>query len=225
MINLEQALGIDDSHISFDNELNTPVHSSCIDAIKELQQQSRNNGFDLRIASGFRSFDRQLAIWNAKATGAKAIYDDNNSIVDISRCSEIQLIQSICRWSAIPGASSHHWGSDFDIYDAVSLDDNALQLTDNECLTCFSEFYQWLDSHLHSISGCMFDRPYTEDTGGIGRELWHLSYKPIAEQYRPLVTCDALKVQLEQTDIAVKQSIIDSIEWLYRRYVLNLPHE
>ncbi len=220
---LEQALGIDDSHVNYKNSTGKPLHFECIGAVEALQQQARRHGFDLQIASAFRSFDKQLAIWNAKARGDTVLVDDADNPVDIIQCEPFDIIRYICRWSAIPGASRHHWGCDFDVYDAIALGDKSLQLTDEECNKQFSEFYQWLDDYL-STSECFY-RPYIIDTGGIGREQWHISYRPVAKRYESLMTMSALKTHLEHYEIALKPTILENIEWLYQRYVLNLPHE
>ncbi|MCZ8486094.1 D-alanyl-D-alanine carboxypeptidase family protein [Vibrio lentus] len=34
----------------------------------------------------------------------------------LQRSSEQQKLSAILRWSALPGASRHHWGCDFDVF-------------------------------------------------------------------------------------------------------------
>ena len=90
-------------------------------------------GFDLRVASGFRSFDRQLAIWNGKAAGSRPIHDDVGLPIDRGALGEDELIAAILRFSALPGASRHHWGSDMDVYDAAAVPEGyAVQLSPAE---------------------------------------------------------------------------------------------
>lgn len=221
-VTIEQALGISETHVVIEPQLNKPVHYNCVEPLLELQQNAQRNGFDLQLASGFRSFDRQLLIWNNKANRLTNILDNDDNVIDTSECSDIELIEKICHWSAIPGASRHHWGTDVDIYDAAALGDSQLQLTKHEAQTLFIDFYDWLNEVLMTDTFNDFKRPYSEYKGGIGVEPWHLSYAPVAEQYEEVLNCRQLKQQLIGSDIAIKQAIIDNIGNLYQRYVA--PH-
>ena len=99
----------------------------------QLRALAGKQGFDLRICSSFRSFERQLAIWNNKASGLRPVLDDSGAEININQLGEWQQAQAILRWSALPGASRHHWGTDFDIYDASAIDsDYRIQLTPEE---------------------------------------------------------------------------------------------
>ena len=46
------------------------------EAIARLQADAREAGFALCIASSFRSYQRQRAIWEGKAGGTRPVYDD-----------------------------------------------------------------------------------------------------------------------------------------------------
>ena len=54
------------------------------DAFRRLQLRAREAGFALAIASGFRSYERQLAIFNAKASGERPVHDDAGAAVDMA---------------------------------------------------------------------------------------------------------------------------------------------
>ncbi len=97
--------------------LGVRVHREALEPFRRLQREARTAGFDLRILSGFRSFEEQLAIWNGKATGKRAVLDSAAVPLDITRLSERELVFAMLRWSALPGASRHHWGTDLDVYD------------------------------------------------------------------------------------------------------------
>ena len=45
------------------------VHREVLPALLALQGAAAREGFALEVGSGFRSFGRQLLIWNAKARG------------------------------------------------------------------------------------------------------------------------------------------------------------
>ncbi len=75
----------------------------------------------LEIISSYRDFSRQESIWNRKVSGDLKILDDNERVINPKNYSQEELITKIARFSAIPGASRHHWGTDIDIYDASQI--------------------------------------------------------------------------------------------------------
>ena len=115
-LTLNQLVGLDDTHIMDWN--GTKLHSQVLTSLARLRSDANEAGFDLRVASGFRSFDRQLAIFNGKVRGDRPIYDENGNTIEVDSLSSYDLLCSILRFSALPGASRHHWGTDIDIYDA-----------------------------------------------------------------------------------------------------------
>ena len=64
------------------------VHKDVLDPFLQLQAAARDEGFDLKIFSGFRDFDRQLGIWNSKATGKRAVLDSSAVALNIELLSE-----------------------------------------------------------------------------------------------------------------------------------------
>ncbi|MEE8192443.1 MAG: M15 family metallopeptidase, partial [Gemmatimonadales bacterium] len=98
--------------------LGVPVHRDVVMPLHQLRDAAGKAGFDLQMLSGFRSFEQQLSIWNRKALGKLAVLDSNAVPLDIEKLSEKELVFAILRWSALPGASRHHWGTDLDVYDA-----------------------------------------------------------------------------------------------------------
>ena len=47
--------------------------------------------------------------------------DDLSHPLDVSSLTDKQRIFAILRWSALPGCSRHHWGTDMDIWDAAAV--------------------------------------------------------------------------------------------------------
>lgn len=98
-------------------------------AFLAMQKAAATAGFKLMPASSFRDFSRQQIIWNEKFAGVRTVNDAENRPLDVSGLSEAERCQAILRWSAIPGASRHHWGTEVDYYDPFRLPaDIALQL-------------------------------------------------------------------------------------------------
>ena len=52
------------------------LHTDVFGPFSVLQSAAENEGFDLQVASGFRSYERQLLIWNEKATGKRPLLDN-----------------------------------------------------------------------------------------------------------------------------------------------------
>ena len=196
------------------------VHGAVVEPLNSLCQQAAQNGFDLRLCSSFRSFDRQLIIWNHKLSGLRPVFDDSGARLDLTQLSEWQQIQAVMRWSALPGASRHHWGTDFDIYDAAAVDaDYQIQLVPEEVegSGVFAPFHDWLDSSV--LASADFYRPYAQDLGGIAPERWHISYRPVAEIYAAQLTVEVLAERLASADLVYKETVLARLDELFQRYI------
>jgi len=189
-----------------------------------LRDDAEVAGFDLRVLSGFRSFDRQISIWNRKATGALAALDSAAVPLDIERLSERELTYAILRWSALPGASRHHWGTDIDVYDENARPEGYeidLVPAEVEAGGMFGPFHEWLDERLADETCHGFFRPYDDDRGGVAPERWHLSHAPVAVPHERAFSADHLRTTLSASDIELKDTILDHLEDIYRRFVIN----
>lgn len=196
------------------------VHESVVDPLTALCVQAAKRGFDLRLCSSFRSFDRQLTIWNDKITGLRPVYDDSGTRVDLTQLSDWQQVQAVMRWSALPGASRHHWGTDFDIYDAAAVDASyQIQLVPEEVegSGVFAPLHDWLDTSVLARAG--FYRPYAQDYGGIAPERWHISYRPVADSYAAQLTVEVLAERLNRVDILHKETVLAHLDELFQRYI------
>ena len=71
----------------------------------------------MQPASSFRDFERQQLIWNCKFNGERKVHDDEGNLLDLALLDDWQKAQAILRWSALPGGSRHHWGTEIDIFD------------------------------------------------------------------------------------------------------------
>jgi LAS superfamily LD-carboxypeptidase LdcB len=193
-----------------------------LDPLLFLAERAASAGFILKVASSYRSFDRQLLIWNNKARGLRPVLNDAGDVIDINLLSERDKVFAILRWSALPGASRHHWGTDIDVYGGVHIDpEYQLQLTVAETQGDgpFAEFHRWLDDELAQGNSDFF-RPYAQDRGGIAPEPWHLSYAPLATIFSRQLTQDLLREQLAQTDVELKQTLLDNLDEIYQRFIL-----
>ena len=51
----------------------------------------------------------------------RPLLDANNQPLDALQLGETERLHAILHWSALPGTSRHHWGTDLDIYDPDCL--------------------------------------------------------------------------------------------------------
>jgi len=196
------------------------LHPAVIESFRALKASAANVGLDLQVASGFRNFERQLSIWNRKASGQLIVLDGNSQPIDLSHLTELDRVLSILRWSALPGASRHHWGTDLDVFDAAVLPVGyQIQLTQEESNTMFGKLHHWLDTQMEGSTAEGFFRPYSIDRGGVAPEPWHLSYAPLALDFQRAFSISQLAQILAETDIALKAVILANLDEIYARFI------
>ncbi|MFT5163232.1 MAG: LAS superfamily LD-carboxypeptidase LdcB [Alteromonadaceae bacterium] len=198
------------------------VNSQAQKNLTGLTQAAQAAGFSLKLASSFRPFERQLAIFNGKFNGIRPILDLNADEVDISTMDDWQKCQAILLYSALPGSSRHHWGTDFDFYDGKTLPNGyQLQLIEQEYTGNgpFTPLAQWLITHA-GVHGFYF--PYQQFNGGVASEPWHISYYPLASQYLAQLTVKRLSVLIEHSQICAKATILANMDEIFSRYVNNI---
>lgn len=212
--------GRDYSNITYVKAFDCELHLEVVKPLQKLSQLAASAGQCLQVVSGYRSFDRQLQLWNAKATGQRPVLDANEQVIDLSALSDWEKVQAILTWSALPGASRHHWGTDIDVFNPACLPKNyCLQLTQDEYLQGVQqEFNRWLSEYLDAGDREFF-RPYHRFTGGISPEPWHISYRPLADHFQAAVTVDVLTAALEETDLVLKSTVLNHLDEIVRRYV------
>ncbi|BDF94546.1 MULTISPECIES: M15 family metallopeptidase [Pseudoalteromonas] len=198
------------------------LHKEIIDDFIRLQNAARDAGFTLTIASSFRSFERQALIWNAKFTGQRPVLNKQQQRVDLTSMSEIEKCHAIMLYSALPGTSRHHFGTDLDIFDSAAVaTDYQLQLEPSEYTDTgpFAAMTKWLDIHLEEYG---FYRPYQQDLGGVAPEPWHISHIQQAQQLLQYQSIAVLANIIKRSEIAGKTTILAHLPQLYQRYVLNV---
>ena len=164
-------------------------------AFQALGRRAAERGLDLRVASAFRDYDRQVRIINDKWTGARPVTDGEGRLLDRARHDDEEWLNHILRFSALPGMSRHHWGTDLDVWDASAVDtDYRPLLSPSEYGTSgpFCEMTRWLDELIAAHDAEGFYRPYAADHGGIAPEAWHISYGPAALKYQDMVSAELL---------------------------------
>lgn len=224
----EQLIGLNQDHL-LNVENNTELlgqkfqcHHEVLIPIAKLIRQSEMDGVPLRIVSSYRSFERQAEIWNHKFNNDVELNLRDGTTVNAFELSPKERVDAILHYSAIPGTSRHHWGTDFDVFDAAAIDQGyEVQLTEaefDEKGPC-SSLDEWLDYNLEKFG---FFKPYREDKGGVACEPWHISYQPIASKALEEFPVEFLKETLRQKDIGGKEHVTARLESLARKYVYNI---
>ena len=217
----EQLLGLNGSHL-VDCGDNHRLTDATREAFQAMQRHAMEDGIDLQLVSSFRDFNRQLSIWNRKWQGALPLYDIDDKLLVSTELSDIEKMHAILTWSALPGASRHHWGTDFDVYDRQAVHDwgkpfNLIRSeyqADGPCykLNC------WLQQHAKDYD---FAMPYAKYKGGVAPEPWHLSFKPAADQCIEQLSLPLLRANLEQVELEGKDTVLPHLDEIFKRYTLN----
>jgi LAS superfamily LD-carboxypeptidase LdcB len=201
---------------------NLLIHRDVINPFKALQKKASHAGFNLQIASGFRSFERQRIIWNNKFSGKTTLLAIDETPLLIETLSDIDKLIAILHWSALPGASRHHWGTDFDIYDPSLLPEGKkLQLVCSEYQKSgyFHELNQWLSENMTEFD---FYRPYQNYQGGVAAEPWHISYHPISETCLSALTETVIHDLIMNNNVLGKSLICQQLPMIYKQYICNI---
>ena len=196
------------------------LQAQAMNAFQGLQQSAVKNGFNLQPASSFRDFARQQLIWNGKFNGERKVHDDAGNALDLSRLDDWQKARAILRWSALPGASRHHWGTEIDIFDPDLLPQGqSLQLEpwEYEKGGYFFELSEFLTENLPHFD---FSLPFMQMPAEkkIGREPWHISYIPLAEKAKQLFSAEVLLQAWEKEEIAGKAALQQHFPQIFEQY-------
>lgn len=198
------------------------LHSQAAQALILMREEARMEEININIVSSYRSVEQQLAIWNAKWQGKRPLFNRLSQPIDPLALSDTEKLHAILAFSALPGASRHHWGTDLDVYDrvAVTSANHKLALIADEYQAggpC-AEMAQWLNRNARIFG---FEFPYAKDRGGIAAEPWHISHQETAQFAEQALSLEVLQAQIETLDIAGKPIILENLESIYHRYVLN----
>ena len=219
---LNQLVGRSRDHLTDLLEPPLVLHSEAATPFLALRAAAAADGIDLVAFSGFRDFDRQLAIWNGKFRGQRPLQDRSGQPLDALALAPAERVEAILWWSALPGASRHHWGTDIDVKDATAIAPGyRLQVIPAEYGPGgpFERLTAWLDAHMHDYG---FYRPYARDRGGVRPEPWHLSYAPVALRAGAAHSAACLRETLAAADIDGKAEVLAGLERYFATYVANV---
>jgi LAS superfamily LD-carboxypeptidase LdcB len=198
------------------------LHHAVVEPFLAMRAAAAIDGIELLPVSSFRDFSRQLAIWNGKCRGERELRDSSGALVEAQGLDEDALVGTILLWSALPGASRHHWGTDFDVVDAAAMPAGYRpQLTTEEFAPggVFAKLDAWLAANAQRFG---FYRPYTSWRGGFQPEPWHLSHAAVAEQALQQFSVQVLEQALDAADLAARAAVQRRLPQIVENYVMNV---
>jgi len=222
MLNELELTGRARTHVVQRDDLKAAVHPQALDPFLAMKADAAREGIDMAITSAFRDFTAQQRIWNMKWRGERPLLDAHGCERDRTGLTPRDIVQAILCWSALPGASRHHWGTELDVIDRAGMPEGyRVRLVPSEAEPGgpFHALHCWLDANMHRYA---FFRPYRTYRGGVLPERWHLSYAPVADAALAALTPELLAEALGGSEVMGKELILEDIADLHARYVVNV---
>ena len=210
------------THIVDLGVLKCALHRHVVAPFLSLRRAASSDGFDVVPESSFRDFARQLAIWNGKFLGTRPLLDASGHALDAAQLSPSERVAAILVWSALPGASRHHWGTDLDLIDRKALQPGyRVELTAAEFTPPgpFAPLAEWLEANAARFG---FFRPFRGVLSGVQPEPWHFSFAPVAAQANVALTPAMLRDTLEEAPLLGKECVLEQLDVLHARYVASI---
>lgn len=209
------------THVVDLHEPRCTLHREALPAFLELRRAAAAEGIDLHPVSSFRDFAAQLGIWNEKFAGQRALFDREGRELDAAALTPAELVDAILCWSAVPGASRHHWGTEIDVIDRAAVPEGArVRLLPQEYLSgAFVRLEQWMRDNLERFG---FYRPYATDRGGVAPEPWHISYAPVSVPALAQLTPQVLEGALGDAALSGKEIVLARVADIHARYVASV---
>lgn len=198
------------------------VHQKVVKPLTKLIAALENADLPIKVISHWRSFDHQAAIWQKKWRGERPLLDKHSKPLMIDQLTEQQKLEALCFWSALPGTSRHHWGTDFDIFlsEPIAHGHN-VELVQSEFDNggVCEPLNHWLDKHLTEFD---FYRPYSEYRGGVCPEPWHISYRPVAETLLNEIRATEVALLVRQCNLPGGETLLNELQDYLQNYVFNV---
>lgn len=219
MFNSLELTGRSRAHVREVPELGCILHVQAMAPALAMRAAASAAGIDIGVVSGFRDFERQVAIWNAKYCGERELLDREGRTLAAAHLSATDLIDAILAWSALPGASRHHWGTDIDVIDRAAVPADfqpRLVRAEFDRDGPFARLDTWLADNMAAFG---FFRPYTLDRGGVQPEPWHLSFAPLSVPALAALTPQVLQAALAESAMHGREAVLARLPQIYTRYV------
>ncbi len=221
-MNAQELTGRVRSHVLDNNALQFTAEKETAEAFFAMRAAASAAGFDLIPYSAFRDFNSQARIWNLKYSGQRQLYDPDGQPLNRDALESSELIHCILNWSALPGGSRHHWGTDIDVIDGSVTDKGyQVKLLPDEYNQdgVFHEMNCWLNENLDQYG---FFRPYAEYQGGVCAEPWHISYMPVSGQALVDLKLEMIRDAIQESSLLGKELVLERLPTIFEKYILNI---
>jgi LAS superfamily LD-carboxypeptidase LdcB len=222
MLNDLELTGRARTHVIQRDDLGAAIHTTALEPFLAMKADALRAGIEIAITSGFRDFSAQERIWNLKWSGERPLFDADGNARDHAALAPTEIIEAILCWSALPGGSRHHWGTEIDVVDSAAMPEGyRVQLLPSEAAPggLFHPLHCWLDSNMARYG---FFRPYQTFRGGVHPEAWHLSYGPVSVSALEALTPEILADAVRGSDMFGKDLVLERIDQLYSRYIAKV---
>ncbi|MBI4195974.1 MAG: M15 family metallopeptidase [Betaproteobacteria bacterium] len=222
MLNELELTGRARTHVVQRDDLAAALQRDTLAAFLAMKRAAESEGFGIEIVSSFRDFAAQQAIWDRKYRGERPLYDAHGNVRKHATLTAAELIDAIVCWSAVPGGSRHHWGTEIDVIDRAAVPEGyRVRLLPEETRPggIFHRLHQWLDGNMARFG---FFRPYCTFRGGVLPEPWHLSYAPVSTGALRALTLEIFEEAVRASSILGRSIVLQRVGDLYERYVANV---
>lgn len=177
------------------------LRKETLNAFLQMAAAAQKDGVDLKIASATRNFDYQEDLWDNKWNALPAKMDG------------LTKFQTILEYSAVPGTSRHHWGTEIDFNNA---NPQYFNTKEGEAV------YDWMEKNAASYGFCQtYTAKGPNRPTGYNEEKWHWSYLPLSrgftQDYKRLINEQDIK-GFEGDEYVAGQNLINN-------YVLGINPE
>lgn len=222
MLNELELTGRARTHVVQRDDLKAALQRDTLEPFLAMRDAAMREGIAIRIVSAFRDFAAQQSIWDRKYRGERPLYDADGNVREHAKLSPAELVDAIVCWSAVPGGSRHHWGTEIDVIDGAALPAGyRVRLLPDEAAPggVFHRMHQWLDANMARFG---FFRPYRNFRGGVHPEPWHLSYAPVAVGALQALTPEVFAEAVRSSDMLGRELVLARCGELYLQYVANV---
>jgi LAS superfamily LD-carboxypeptidase LdcB len=222
MLNDLELTGRARTHVVQRDDLHAALLVAALEPFLDMKADAARAGIEIGITSAFRDFAAQQRIWDMKFRGERPLYDAAGRLREHAALTPEALVDAIMCWSAVPGASRHHWGTELDLIDLAALpEDYRVQLipAETEPGGVFHGLRCWLDENMARYG---YYRPYSTFRGGVLPEPWHVSYAPAASAALRQLTPELLSEAIGLSGMLGKDIVLQKLADIHERYVANV---
>ncbi|NOT36863.1 MAG: M15 family metallopeptidase [Saprospiraceae bacterium] len=148
----------------------TYLISEVYEAFIRMANAAESDSVILKILSGTRNFEHQKSLWENKWCGKTKV---NGKKLNILYKDHFSRANKILEYTAPPGFSRHHWGTEIDIN---SVDVEYFETEEG------IKVYSWLLKNAEKFGFCQtYTHKDLRNNKGFNEEKWHWSYSKLSE--------------------------------------------